>query len=81
MKWTDNKYAHLFCCLCYALSPSPQIMPLFIYLFALGGKGVMLNDMPSLKVAELLLLLLTSHLAAAIYQPPSKASPSAVDHR
>lgn len=41
----------------------------------------MLNDMPSRNVAEFLLLLLTSHLAAAIYQPPSKASPSAVDHR
>lgn len=40
----------------------------------------MLKYMPSLKVAELLLLLLTSHLAAAVYQPPSKASLSAVDH-
>lgn len=45
-----------------------------------GGKGVMLKYMPSPKVAELLLLLLTSHLAAAVYQSPSKASPSAVDH-
>lgn len=39
----------------------------------------MLKYMPLPKVAEFPMLLLTSHLAAAVYQPPSKASPSAVD--
>lgn len=33
---------------------------------------------PSLKVAGLLLLLQTSHLAGAVYQLPSKASPSSI---